>query len=150
MTAALDALLDRTLASGVTSSMELERLSFYDFVQYSYTDDGHGDGKLAAKNLDGLPTAVPTGSAAAALSLFASSRAETVAAYDEIMDEADRRAHTPWHEWPDEDISFDHIDARARRGRKRDQAGRRVGGVIRPLGLRRTVKGNLHAGKNRL
>ena len=103
--------LAKQKTAGDLLSFEGERLTFLDTVQYTFTDNGHGDGRITPdglrliskslererlsgemKTLDVLPMSI--GTSPFALSVTPS-RHELIAAYDELMDRYERRLDRP-------------------------------------------------------
>lgn len=88
---ALQAVLDRQRPlSRPEVALEGERLLMFDFIQWAYTDDGHGDGRLNPQkyNSFGTRASPPTqpGVLGTFQSIFLAGRAETTRLVDEFYD----------------------------------------------------------------
>lgn len=70
-------------------AMEAERLRFYDNLQWSFSDDGRGNGYLISFPFDYLPVSVPTANLSifdtVSSRFFDASRAELAGLYDEMI-----------------------------------------------------------------
>lgn len=96
-------------AEGITRfhlTMTMERAFFYDIVQRSFSDDGHGDGHMTLQGsrmfseVGSLSNNTGEGAAAALLS---ASRRQTVEKYDSLMDRFEAAAaKRPWERQPGE------------------------------------------------
>ncbi len=103
-------------------SLQGERYFFYDIVQRVFTDDGAGDGHLCGAGLLALTavdmtgqTIAPAGPAArftaGTARLVSSSRAETVAFYDGLLDESVAWAALPaWERGPLKSEDWESFD----------------------------------------
>ena len=88
---ALLAVLDRQRPlSRPEVALEGERLLMFDFIQWAYTDDGHGDGRLNVQKYNSLATGAGPPSQLDVLatfqSMFLAGRAETTRLVDEFYD----------------------------------------------------------------
>lgn len=97
----------------LTIDISLERISFYDVVQRTYSDDGNGDGHMTVEGLKLLNTVVSISGAGVRQSLvdlpmvlLAASRRDLLSKYDEMMDRLEANAALwPWER--DKSISLD-------------------------------------------
>jgi hypothetical protein len=88
--------LDRHRAfPAVEYALEAERIYFQDYVQWHFTDDGHGNGYL----LDPQPSIL----SAAAARFLTPSRREITAAHQALMDDLIRRSRLPAEQAPSVD-----------------------------------------------
>jgi hypothetical protein len=100
-----------------------ERMFFHDAIQRTYTDDGHGDGRL---NWAGLQTLLTYGSSPSSrhwpshlerarwlnnIMLFAASRRDVLAEYDRLLDTAEAAMRRPASEanWADYETRMSEI-----------------------------------------
>ncbi|MCH8343220.1 MAG: hypothetical protein IH983_04460 [Planctomycetes bacterium] len=71
-------------------ALEGERLLMFDFIQWAYTDDGHGDGRLNLQKYSSFGTGAGSPSQLGVLgtfqSIFLAGRAETIRLVDEFYD----------------------------------------------------------------
>lgn len=97
-------------------TFRMERLGFEDVVQRIYTDDGNGDGRIAARGLSNMQAVTNGNNAymvnsnasvseqmakvavAPVAAIMLASRKDLMQRYNQVMDRAEARLHEPWRE----------------------------------------------------